>query len=170
MRTHVERLLTALLAATIAGCASKPDPVARYQVAAGASEREQRGVDAEGYHRSAVERARVLGPAKQSEALLGLGAFLQRELRFRDSLAPLNESLVMARAANLGTTEVALRRVHLAKSYGALNRWQDGAAELRAAMPDARSLDGDAGKLAREVIDVYRVRLPALLIDATFLD
>ena len=170
MRIPFGHFLAVLLATTAAGCASKPDPVDQYQVAAAASESEQRGVDAEGYHRSAVERARALGPARQSEALLGLGAFLQRELRFRESLAPLNESLAIARAANLGAGELALRRVHLARSYGALNRWQDGAVELRAAMPAARSLDGDAGKLARDVIDVYRVRLPALQIDSSFLD
>jgi len=170
MNQPLKTLLPLALLAIVAACGSKPDTVKEYQRAAQASESEARSVDAEGYHRSAVERSRSLGPAKQSEALLGLGAFLQRELRFRESLAPLNESFAKALEGSLGDAQQALRRVHLAKSYGALNRWKEGAAELRAATPAAKTLTGDDGKLARDVMDVYRVRLTELNMDASFLD
>jgi hypothetical protein len=170
MNASIRILLATLLLATLAACASKQSAVEKYQRAAQASEADARSVDAEGYHRSAVERSRKLGPAEQSDALLGLGAFLQRQLRFSESLAPLDESLDKAGIAIMPPSALAVRQVHLAKSYGALNRWKEGAAMLQSAMPSAKNLTGEDGQMARNVIDVYRARLPELGMDASFLD
>ncbi len=170
MKPSIRILVPALLLATLAACASKESAVEKYQRAAKASESEARSTDAEGYHRTAVERSRKLGLAEQSDALLGLGAFLQRQLRFSDSIAPLNESLEKAGAAIMPPSALAVRQVRLAKSYGALNQWKDGALMLQSAMPSAKNLTGDDGQVARDVIDVYRTRLPELGMDAGFLE
>lgn len=162
--------LAIVLAATLGGCASKKDVVEQYQREARTSETETRSADAEAFHRSAAERARELGPGEQADTLLGLGAQLQSQQRFKESLAPLNESLAKAQEAGMAPTAVAIRQVRLAQSYGALNRWKEGAAVLKSSMPAARSLTGDDGKLAADVIDVYRTRLPELGLDAAFLN
>jgi hypothetical protein len=170
MRPPIRILLSVLLLATLAGCASKQSTVDKYERAAKASEASAQSADAEGYYRSAVERSRTLGPAEQADTLLALGAFLQRQLKFSASLAPLTESLAQASVAIMPPSALSVRQVRLAKSYGALNRWKEGAAMLHAAMPSAATLTGDDGKMARDVIDVYRVRLPELGMDASFLD
>ena len=162
--------LTVVLAATLGGCASKKDVVEQYQREARTSETEARSADAEAFHRSAAERARELGPAEQSDTRLGLGVQLQSQQRFRESLAPLGESVAKAQEAGMPPTAVALRQVRLAQSYGALNRWKEGAAVLKSAMPSALDLTGDDGKLATDVIEVYRTRLPELGLDAGFLN
>lgn len=170
MKPPIRILLPALLLAAVAGCASKQSTVKTYERAAQKSEASKQSTDAEGYYRSAVERSRKLGPAEQADTLLALGAFLQRQLKFSDSLAPLNESLAQAIVAIMPPSALSVRQVRLAKSYGALNRWKEGAEMLKAAMPSAATLTGDDGKMARDVIDVYRVRLPELGMDASFLD
>jgi hypothetical protein len=159
-----------LVAFALAGCTSRQSVVQKYQREAQASEAAARSADAEGYHRSAVERSRKLGLAEQAEALLGLGAFLQRQLRFSESLAPLHESLAKAGDAIMPPSALAVRQLRLARSYGALDRWREGAAVLQAAMPSAKTLTGEDGQLARDVTEVYRARLPQLGMDAGFLD
>lgn len=157
-------------AAVVAGCASEKGVVEQYQREAKTSEAESRSADAEAYHRSAAQRAEELGPAQQSDTLLGLGVQLQSQQRFKESLVPLSDSLAKAHEAGMAPTALALRQVRLAQSYAALNRWKDGAAFLKPAVPAARTLTGEDGRLARDVMDVYRTRLPELGLDAGFLE
>lgn len=162
--------LTIVVAVTLAGCASKKDVVEQYQREARTSETEARSADAEAFHRSAAQRAEELGPAEQSDALLGLAVQLQSQQRFKESLVPLSDSLAKAQEAGMAPTALAVRQVRLAQSYAALNRWQDGAAFLKPAVPAAKTLTGADGRLARDVMDVYRTRLPELGLDAGFLN
>jgi|GEM_PF-4829109 len=163
-------LVVALASAILAGCASKKDTVEQYQRDAKTSETESRSADAEAYHRSAAQRADELGPTEQSNTLLGLGVQLQSQQRFKESLVPLSDSLAKAQEAGMAPTALAVRQVRLAQSYAALNRWKDGAAFLKPAVPAARTLTGEDGRLARDVMDVYRTRLPELGLDAGFLE
>lgn len=160
----------ALVAALLAGCATKKDVVQQYQRDAKTSETESRSADAEAFHRSAAQRAEELGPAEQSDTLLGLGVQLQSQQRFKESLVPLSDSLAKAQEAGMAPAALAVRQVRLAQSYAALNRWQDGAAFLKPAVPAAKTLTGEDGRHARDIMDVYRTRLPQLGIDASFLD
>jgi hypothetical protein len=159
----------ALAAALLVGCASRKGVVDQYQREAKASETESRSADAEAFHRSAVQRAEELGPAEQSDTLLGLGVQLQSQQRFKESLVPLSDSLAKAQEAGMAPAALAVRQVRLAQSYAALNRWQDGAAFLKPAVPAARTLTGADGRLARDIMDVSRTRLPELGLDAGFL-
>jgi hypothetical protein len=162
--------MAVFIAIALAGCASKKAVVEEYQREAKTSETESRSADAEAFHRSAAERAQELGPAEQSDSLLGLGVQLQSQQRFKESLVPLSDSLAKAQEAGLAPTALAVRQVRLAQSYAALNRWKDGAAFLKPAVPAARTLTGEDGRLARDVMDVYRTRLPELGLDAGFLE
>lgn len=162
--------MAVFIVVALAGCASKKEVVEEYQREAKTSETESRSADAEAFHRSAAERAQELGPAEQADSLLGLGVQLQSQQRFKESLVPLSDSLAKAQEAGMAPTALAVRQVRLAQSYAALNRWKDGAAFLKPAVPAARTLTGEDGRLARDVMDVYRTRLPVLGLDAGFLE
>ncbi|MBX9965446.1 MAG: hypothetical protein K2Y35_20485 [Burkholderiales bacterium] len=169
MRTSA-LFIAVVIATAVAGCSSRKDVVEQYQRDAKTSEAESRSADAEAFHRSAAERAQELGPAEQSESLLGLGVQLQTQQRFKESLVPLSDSLAKAQEAGMAPTALAVRQVRLAQSYAALNRWKDGAAFLKPAVPAAKTLTGEDGRHARDIMDVYRMRLPQLGLDAGFLE
>jgi hypothetical protein len=144
--------------------------VDEYRQAGAGAEAERRSAESEAYRRSAAERAGAVGPAEKAATTLELGAFLQRQQRFRDSLAPLQESLAAAREAGLPAEAFALRQVWLARALAPLNRWKEGADLLKAAVPAVGGPSGEDARLAADVMDVYRVRLPQLGMDAGFLD
>lgn len=162
-------LLLAACLAVLGACKSDRSKVDEYRQAGAAAEAERRSAEAEAFQRSAAERAAAAGPAEKAATTLELGAFLQRQQRFRDSLAPLQESLAAAREAGLPPEAVALRQVWLARALAPLNRWKEGADLLREAVPVTDRLAGEDATLAADVMSVYRVRLPQLGMDAAFL-
>lgn len=163
-------LLVAACVSALGACKSDRSKVDEYRQAGAGAETERRSAEAEAYRRSAAERAAAAGPADKATTTLELGAFLQRQQRYRDSLAPLQESLAAARAAGLSPEAIALRQVWLARALAPLNRWKEGADLLKAAVPAVGGLSGGDARLAADVMDVYRTRLPQLGMDAGFLD
>lgn len=145
------------------GCTSKKDPVERYSREGTAAQQSQRGTDAEAYFLSAVDRSRALGPEVQSDTLLKLGTFYREQARFREAARPLGESLQLGLASGkIDDAGLARRRIELAKVYAVLNRWADGRDLLRDAAPGLAALPAEEAAGARELIEVYRLRLAEL--------
>lgn len=162
-------LMAAMCIAALGGCKSAPSKVDEYRAAAVSAEAGRRSAESEAYRRSAAERAAAEGPHQRAAATLELGTFLQRQQRYRESVAPLQQSLAAAREAGLPPEAQAVRQFWLARAFAPLNRWAEGAALLREAAPMADRLNAEDGRLASDVMDVYRVRLPQLGMDAGFL-
>ncbi len=164
--SHVTKITLALLlpgTLLMSGCSNRKDVVETYAREGTAARQDQRGTDAEAFFLSAVERSRPLDDATQSEALWRLGAFYREQARFRDAVAPLEESLALAvRSGRIDPTGLARRRIELAKTYAVLNRWNDGRDQLREASTGLPGLTAPEAEDARELIDVYRERLQAL--------
>jgi hypothetical protein len=145
------------------GCTSKKDTVERYSREGTAAQQTQRGTDAEAYFLSAVDRSRALGPEVQSDTLLKLGTFYREQARFREAARPLAESLQLGLASGkINDAGLARRRIELAKAYAVLNRWAEGRDLLRDAAPGLGGLTADEAAGARELIEVYRLRLAEL--------
>jgi hypothetical protein len=145
------------------GCTSKKDTVERYSREGTAAQQTQRGTDAEAYFLSAVDRSRALGPEVQSDTLLKLGTFYREQARFREAARPLAESLQLGLASGkINAAGLARRRIELAKAYAVLNRWAEGRDLLRDAAPGLGGLTADEAAGARELIEVYRLRLAEL--------
>lgn len=163
---HVTKITLALFVTgglLLSGCSNRKDVVETYAREGTAARQDQRGTDAEAFFLSAVERARPLDAATQSDALWRLGAFYREQGRFRDAVAPLEESLdLAARSGRIDPAGVARRRIELAKAYAVLNRWTDGRDQLRDASAGLPGLTAAEAADARELIDVVRERLNAL--------
>ncbi len=164
--SRVTKVTLALLvpaALLLSGCTSRKDVVETYAREGTAARQDQRGTDAEAFFLSAVERARPLDAATQSDALWRLGAFYREQGRFRDAVAPLTESLELGvRSGRIDRTDLARRRIELAKAYAVLNRWNDGRNQLRDASEGLAGLSAPEAADARELIEVYRERLQGL--------
>lgn len=161
--TRVTAALFVAGALLSSGCASKKDAVERYSREGTAAQQTQRGADAEAYFLSAVDRSRSLGPEVQSDTLLKLGTFYREHARFREAAKPLGESLQLALASGkVDDADLARRRIELAKVFAVLNRWADGRDMLRDAAPGLTGLSADEAAGARELIEVYRLRLAEL--------
>lgn len=147
----------------MSACSSRQDVVETYAREGTAARQDQRGTDAEAFFLSAVERARPLDDATQSDALWRLGAFYREQGRFREAVAPLSESLDRGlRSGRIDAAGLARRRIELARAYAVLNRWTDGRDLLRDASDGLPGLSAPEAADARELIEVYRERLQAL--------
>lgn len=160
-----------LATALAAGCSSDNAMFEKYRKAAVEAEADGSGTNAEAYYVSALHRARAsLGKAEQSDALYQLGVFYRRQARFGEAAPALTESLDLAADARItDPVAVSRRRVELARSLAALNRWAEGASALRPVIEHVgRFPEGEAAEI-RELLAVYRARLAALGADASLL-
>lgn len=160
-----------LAAALVAGCSSDNAIFDQYRKAAVQAEADGSGTNAEAYYLSALHRARTsLGKVEQSDALYQLGVFYRRGARFSEAAKTLTESLDLAADARI-TDPVAIsrRRVELARSLAALNRWAEGTGALRPVIAHVDLFPpGEQGEI-RELLAVYRTRLISLGSDASVL-
>ncbi len=160
-----------LVATLVAGCSSDNAIFEQYRKAAVQAEADGSGTNAEAYYLSALHRARTsMGKAEQSEALYQLGVFYRRGARFGEAAKALTESLDLAADARItDPIAVSRRRVELARSLAALNRWPEGTATLRPVIDHIGLFPaGEQGEI-RELLAVYRARLSALGADASVL-
>ena len=163
--------IIALAAALAAGCSSDNAIFEKYRKAAVEAEADGSGTNAEAYYVSALHRARAsLGKAEQSDALYQLGVFYRRKARFAEAAEALTGSLDLAADARItDPVAVSRRRVELARSLAALNRWAEGTSTLRPVLEHVgRFPEGEAGEI-RELLAVYRARLTALGADPSVL-
>lgn len=171
-RTLAHRLcLMGLAAALATGCSSDNAVFEQYRKAAVEAEADGSGTNAEAYYASALHRARAsLGKAEQSDALYQLGVFYRRKARFSEAAPALSESLDLAADARItDPVAVSRRRVELARSLAALNRWAEGTSTLRPVIEHLGLFPaGEAGEI-RELLAVYRARLAALGADPSLL-
>ena len=156
---------------TLAACSSDKKVVRTYTKEGTTAEATQRSVDAEAYYASAVQRARAsLGKAEQSDALFNLGSYYRKQTRFKESVSPLFESLSLAlEAGTVGELDLGRRYAELARSYAALNRWQDGEAMMRNVVPLRSRYPAHEATALTELAAVYKTRLTELGLDAGFL-
>lgn len=164
-------LCLALAATLVAGCSSDNAVFEQYRKAAIEAEADGSGTNAEAYYVSALHRARVsLGKAEQSDALYQLGVFYRRGARFGEAAQTLSESLDLAADARI-TDPVAIsrRRVELARSLAALNRWGEGTSALRSVIEHLQRFPAGEAAEIRELLVVYRTRLAALGADPSVL-
>lgn len=166
-------LLPAVLIAIalFAGCADEKAVVKTYSRAGSEAEATQRSSDAEAYHLSAVHRAREsLGRHEQSDALFRLGSLYRKQARFQAAVPPLIESVSLAlESGTVDELDLGRRYAELARSYAALNRWQDGAAMMRNVVPLQPRYSADEAADLAELASVYRTRLTELGLDTGFL-
>jgi len=163
--------IIALAGALGAGCSSNNAIFEQYRKAAVEAEADGSGTNAEAYYVSALQRARAsLGKAEQSDALYQLGVFYRRRARFAEAADALTASLDLAADARItDPIPVSRRRVELARSLAALNRWTEGTSTLRPVIDDVGLFPpGEAGEI-RELLAVYRARLAALGADPSLL-
>jgi len=159
-------LLASLVLLAVPGCGSKKDVVDRYAREAAGAEATRRSDDAEGFYRSAVERARELGAADQADALLQLGSFYRRQTGFAEAVTALEESARLDAGTGAPRPLPAARRgLDLARALAALDRWPEGAAALRSTTPFLGALPADEARAASELAAAYRRRLPRLGLD-----
>ena len=155
----------------LAACSSDNAIFEQYRKAAVQADADGSGTNAEAYYVSALLRARAsLGKAEQSDALYQLGVFYRRGARFGEAAKALSESLDLAADARItNPIAVSRRRVELARSLAALNRWAEGTATLRPVIEHVALFPaGEAGEI-RELLAVYRARLAALGADPSVL-
>jgi hypothetical protein len=158
-------------AALMAGCSSDNAVFEQYRKAAVQAEADGSGTDAEAYYLSALNRARTsLGKTEQSDALYQLGVFYRRAARFGEAAKSLTASLDLAADARI-TDPIAIsrRRVELARSLAALNRWPEGTATLRPVIEHVTLFPPGEQREIRELLAVYRTRLSSLGADPSVL-
>lgn len=155
----------------LAGCSSDKQVVRTYTKEGTTAEATQRSADAEAYYLSAVQRARAsLGKPEQSDALFNLGSYYRKQTRFKDAVSPLFESVSLAlESGTMDELDLGRRYAELARSYAALNRWQDGAAMMRNVAPLRDRYPAEEATALGELADVYKTRLTELGMDASFL-
>jgi hypothetical protein len=152
------------VATLVAGCSSDNAIFEQYRKAAVQAEADGSGTNAEAYYLSALHRARTsMGKAEQSDALYQLGVFYRRGARFGEAAKALTESLDLAADARIADPiAISRRRVELARSLAALNRWPEGTATLRPVIDHIGLFPaGEQGEI-RELLAVYRARLASL--------
>jgi hypothetical protein len=160
-----------LSAALVTGCSSDNAVFEQYRKAAVEAEADGSGTNAEAYYVSALHRARTsLGKVEQSDALYQLGVFYRRGARFQEAAKALTESLDLAADARItDPMAISRRRVELARSLAALNRWAEGTATLRPVIDHVSVFPAGEQVEIRELLAVYRTRLKALGADASVL-